>query len=97
MWFVAVDTYAGGYAAVLENAALEARDQKAEESELKEVKADIPIIQDTPDDPKESSQASKDFFNPDEISNKDERYDVMFYKEWEEVEEVKVYDQKFTS
>ena len=43
MWFVAVDTYAGGYAAVLENAALEARDQKAEESELKEVKADIAI------------------------------------------------------
>ena len=40
---------------------------------------------------------SKDFFDPDEISNKSERYDVMFYKEWEEVEEIKVVDKKFIS
>ena len=34
MWFVPVDTYTGGFAAVLENAALEARDQKVKKSEL---------------------------------------------------------------
>ena len=55
------------------------------------------IVEDTLDDPKEASLASKDFFDPDEISNKSERYDVMFYKEWEEVEEIKVHDTKFIS
>ena len=90
MWFMPVDTYTGGFSAVLVDKALEAREKKPE------VKADV-VVEDIFEDPKESSHSSKDFFAPDDISRKSERYDQMFYKEWEEVEEVKIHDTKFTS
>ena len=50
------------------------------------------VVEDIFEDPKESSKSSMDFFAPDDISQKSERYDQMFYKEWEEVEEVKVHE-----
>ena len=55
MWFVPVDTYAGGIAAQLVTATLEAREQKALESEKKPIQAEVAIVEDTFDDPKEAS------------------------------------------
>ena len=51
MWFVPVDTYSGGITAVLVNAALEAREQKALENEKKPIQAEVAIV----NDPKEES------------------------------------------
>ena len=55
------------------------------------------MVEDIFEDPKESSKSSMDFFAPDDISQKSERYDQMFYKEWEEVEEVKVHESYLKS
>lgn len=46
---------------------------------------------------KEESGGSKDWFNADDISQKSQRYDKLYYKEWEEIEEIKVIDTKLTS
>ena len=71
MWFVPVDTYTGGFSAQLVQATLEAKEKK--EASEKPVEAEV--VEDIFDDPKESSKQSKDFFAPDDVSNKSERYD----------------------
>ena len=57
---------------MLVDKALEAKEKKPESE--KEVKADV-IVEDIFEEPKESSKSSMDFFAPDDISQKSERYD----------------------